>query len=74
MNLPQRIFQSRFFHLFRALLDPESERIKSFVKSAADSITTGAVVIDVGAGECQYKNFFLDKEYSGPRKLDNVLR
>lgn len=65
MNLPQRIFQNRFFHPFRRLLDPESERIKSFVKSAAASMTPGTVVIDVGAGQCQYKKYFLDKEYIG---------
>jgi SAM-dependent methyltransferase len=65
MNLPRRIFQNRFFYPFRVLLDPESERIKSFIQKAASSMAAGTVVIDVGAGQCQYKNFFSDKKYIG---------
>lgn len=63
MNLPRRIFQSRFFNPVRFILDPESEKLRSFVQSAADAIRRGAIVVDVGAGECQYKKFFLDKRY-----------
>ena len=65
MNLPRRIFQSRPFGFIRKILDPESVRLRNFVHQAAMSLTPGALVVDVGAGQCQYKDLFPGKAYVG---------
>lgn len=65
MNLPRRIFQSRLFRPLRTILDPETARLRAFVQRAALSLPSGVVVVDVGAGQCQYKNMFADKNYVG---------
>lgn len=65
MNLPRRIFQSGLFRPLRMVLDPESLRLRNFVRQAAHALSQGALVIDVGAGQCQYKDLFFDKRYIG---------
>lgn len=65
MNLPRRIFQSAFFRPVRTVLDPESERLRAFVRRAALSLPPGAVLVDIGAGQCQYKDLFRDTTYIG---------
>ena len=65
MNLPRRIFQSRPMGVIRKILDPESARLRRFVHQSALSLAPGAVVIDVGAGQCQYKDLFSGRKYIG---------
>lgn len=61
MNLRKRIsaalFQNRYY-------DYLEYRLKKFVHEVAQSIPNGATVLDVGAGEQQYKHFFNHTKYT----------
>jgi SAM-dependent methyltransferase len=63
MDVIKKLFVSRKFKNLRKLIDPESERLRSFVRMAAEGIYEGSVVVDVGAGECQYKDLFPSHRY-----------
>ena len=65
MQLIKKIFLSKKFRYLRKWLDPESERLRNFVRNAAAAAPEGALVIDVGAGECQYKDLFRLQSYIG---------
>lgn len=63
MEYIRKIFKIRALRHIIKWLDPESERLRSFIHKAAESVPVGGIVIDVGAGECQYKNLFFKQKY-----------
>ena len=48
----------------KSLIDAESHRIRQFVISIARELPSGSLVLDAGAGECQYKPFFREHKYT----------
>lgn len=60
-----------------ARLNPSRRRLAEFVQRAADSVPSGSLVLDAGAGDCRYRVHFarhdyesadfaaVDKDYSG---------
>lgn len=49
--------------VLRNKIDPYSYKIHSFVAKAAKELDIGSYVLDAGAGECPYKQFFLNQHY-----------
>lgn len=50
--------------VLRRLIDPYSYRIDSFIKGISIGIEAGGRVLDAGAGECGYKEFFKNQHYT----------
>lgn len=46
------------------IIDAESHRIRKFVISCSQEIPSGSLVLDAGAGECQFKIFFEKHRYT----------
>lgn len=79
------VLKSLVPHGLYTKLDPFEAAIETFVRGVAAEIPAGNRVLDAGAGECRFKNFFRHVEYVGidfaqgdPRwnysKLDAVAR
>jgi SAM-dependent methyltransferase len=49
--------------LFKHKIDVDSRKIQAFVREASAEIADNSSVLDAGAGECQYRQFFFNKYY-----------
>jgi SAM-dependent methyltransferase len=56
------LLSTLLYHLYRSPLsrfyNNHEYRLKAFVKSVADSVRPDEVLLDIGAGDCQYKPYF----------------
>jgi SAM-dependent methyltransferase len=49
----------------RRRLDPFEAAVNSFVRKTSEGTPAGSVVLDAGAGECRFRNFFGHARYVG---------
>jgi len=61
--LGRREFLKKLPRWLRAKVGPDHQEIFAFVEKASQMVGEGAMVLDAGAGEGQYKNLFLHTRY-----------